>query len=418
LKATRINIVLFLGVVAIIGILAVQLFLMKEAFNNEEKKFNQKAHIALLEVVKELYGGDISKMPQQSPINKISDDYYLVNVNREFDMKVLEFYLVNEFQKVNIATDFEYAVYQCETDHMLYGNYVSYHEKPVKQPEAYFPKYSNLVYYFAVRFPDKSGYWFSSLKIWFILSGVLFLILLIYVYSIFIILRQKKYSNLQRDFINNMTHEFKTPLSSVLIASNYLAQQPQIEQEEKLKKYTGIIINQSQKLNDNVERILGLAKSDSTALFMDKRPVDVLNMIRETVENMQLKYPVLQVETESNKEPFIIDADEFHLANIIYNLIDNSIKYSAGEPVIKISLHCENNISTLRFSDQGLGIAQKNQPFVFDRFFREKNMKTNEVKGFGLGLYYVKKICMLHHWKIKLDSKQGVGTNITITIRK
>jgi len=410
--------VLFLGVIAIIGILAVQLFLMKEAFNNEEKKFNQKVHIALLEVVKELYGGDVSKMPQQSPINKISDDYYLINVNREFDMKVLEFYLVNEFQKVNIATDFEYAVYQCETDHMLYGNYISYHEKPVKQPAAYFPKYSNLVYYFAVRFPDKSGYWFANLKIWFILSGVLFLILLIYVYSIFIILRQKKYSNLQRDFINNMTHEFKTPLSSVLIASNFLAQQPQIEDEEKLKKYTGIIINQSQKLNDNVERILGLAKSDSTGFTIDKKPVDVWNIIHETVENIRLKYPELQVEMETDREPFIIEADEFHLANIIYNLVDNSIKYSAGEPMVKIRLHREKNAAVMEFSDRGLGITPKNQPFVFDRFFREKNIKTNEVKGFGLGLYYVKRICMLHHWKIRLDSKPGVGTNITITIRE
>ena len=92
MKSTRINIVLFLGVIAITGILVVQLFLMREAFSNEEKKFNQKVHIALLEVVKQLYGGDISKMPQQSPINKISDDYYLINVNRAFEMKVLEFY--------------------------------------------------------------------------------------------------------------------------------------------------------------------------------------------------------------------------------------------------------------------------------------------------------------------------------------
>lgn len=418
MKTTRINIVLFLGLLAITGILVVQLFLVREALNNEEKKFNQKVHVALLEVVKQLYGGDVSKMPQQSPINKISDDYYLINVNKAFELKVLEFYLVNEFQKVNIATDFEYAIYQCETDKMLYGNYISYHEKPAKATTTYFPKYSNLVYYFAVRFPDKSGYFFSNLKFWFILSGILFLILVIYVYSIFIILRQKKYSDLQRDFINNMTHEFKTPLSSILIASNYLIKQPQIETDEKLEKYTGIIINQSNKLNTHIERILGLAKSDNAPLSLDKKQLDALVITRDVIENIKLKYPSLNAEVETSADPFMIEADEFHFANIVYNLLDNSIKYSTGEPWVKVKLLKEGMNSSLSFSDHGLGIAPKNQQYVFDKFFREKNSRSNEVNGFGLGLYYVKKICLLHNWKIKLDSKPNAGTTITISITK
>ena len=405
-----------MGVIAIAGILVVQIFLVKEALNNEEKKFNQKVHVALLEVVKQLYNGDTSKMPQQSPIEKISDDYYLINVNKAFEMKVLEFYLVNEFQKANIATDFEYAIYQCETDRMLYGNYISYHDRANKPTPSYFPKYSNLVYYFAVRFPDKSGYLFSNLKMWFILCAILFLILIIYVYSIFIILRQKKYSDLQRDFINNMTHEFKTPLSSILIASNYLVKQPQIKNEERLEKYTGIIINQSNKLNNHIERILDLAKSDSVPLLMDKKYLNALVFIKEVIENIQLKYPELEISIVADTDSFIIEADEFHFSNIVYNLVDNSIKYSVADPTIKIYLHRDKHISLLQFSDKGLGIAPKNQQFVFDKFSLEKNIKSNEVNGFGLGLYYVKKICLLHHWKIKLESELNNGTMITISI--
>ncbi len=417
MKTTKINIVLCLGVLAITGILVVQLFLMKEAFSNEEQKFNQKVNVALLEVVKQLYGGEVEKIPQQSLINKISDDYYLINVNRAFEMQVLEFYLVNEFKKINITTDFEYAIYQCETEKMLYGNYISYSNKPLKAGKSYFPKYNNLVYYFAVRFPDKSAYFFSNLKLWILLSVILFLILIIYVYSIFIILRQKKYADLQRDFINNMTHEFKTPLSSILIASNYLIKQPQIETDEKLEKYTGIIIDQSNKLNNHIERILGLAKADAMPVLLDKTAMDALMIINNTIENIKLKYPALQIDIATDSNPFFIKADVFHFANVVYNLIDNSIKYSNQNPKIHIRLCCNNTISTIQFIDNGLGIAPKNQQYVFDKFYREKNSKSNETNGFGLGLYYVKKICLLHHWKIKLESKINIGTTISIIIK-
>ncbi len=416
MKATKINIVLCLGVAAISGILVVQLFLMREAFSNEEQKFNQKVNVALLEVVKQLYGGETEKIPQQSLINKISDDYYLINVNRAFEMQVLEFYLVNEFKKMNITTDFEYAIYQCETEKMLYGNYISYNSSPAKAGKSYFPKYNNLVYYFAVRFPNKSGYFFSNLKLWILLSAILFLILIIYVYSIFVILRQKKYADLQRDFINNMTHEFKTPLSSILIASNFLVKQSKIDTDEKLRKYAAVIVTQGNKLNHHIERILGLAKADAAAVLLDLRDTDALRIIYDVIENIKLKHPELNIAVACVTEPFLIKADEFHFANILYNLIDNSIKYSNDNLNILITLSAHNNHKSIQIRDNGLGIATKNQPYVFDKFFREKNIKTNETNGFGLGLYYVKTICQQHQWKIKLQSKLNDGTAITITL--
>jgi len=234
-KLTKLNSSILIGLIAIIGILIAQLLWTKEAFTIEEKKFSQKAHVALLEVAKKLYQGTNQELPGKNPVRKISNDYYIVNIDNDFEPEILEFYLISEFKKMNIITDFEYAMYNCQSDEMVYGNYISLSEKKQTKHLVHFPKHKNLVYYFAIRFPNETGYLFSSLRFWFVLSIALIVILLVYVYSIFTLLQQKKYSDLQRDFINNMTHEFKTPLSSILIASNYLIKKNPNQEDENLK---------------------------------------------------------------------------------------------------------------------------------------------------------------------------------------
>src|SRR6476660_8624130 len=125
MKLNRLNSVIILGLIAIIGILVAQLLWTKQAYNFEEKKFSQKAHIALLEVAKKLYEGTNHELPSENPVQKVSNDYYIVNVNNDFEPEIREFYLKSEFEKVNINTDFEYAMYNCQSDEMVYGNYVS-----------------------------------------------------------------------------------------------------------------------------------------------------------------------------------------------------------------------------------------------------------------------------------------------------
>ncbi|MEI7508251.1 MAG: HAMP domain-containing sensor histidine kinase [Flavobacterium sp.] len=417
MKTKKLNIVIVLGLVATIGILIAQLLWTKEAFNLEEKKFSQKANSALLEVVKKLYKGTSAELPSANPIKKIANDYYIANVDNEFEPAILEYYLRTEFTKFNINTDFEYAMYNCQSDEMVYGNYISLTDKSPQKRTIYFPKHKNLVYYFAIRFPNETTYLFSSLRFWFILSFALIIILLVYVYSIYTIIQQKKYSELQRDFINNMTHEFKTPLSSILLASNYLSKQDAIQNDEKLEKYTEIIINQSAKLNSHIEQILTIAKSDNTPMKMEFSEVSIIPIIRNVVENMQLKHPNLIVSIH-NEKAFFIRADEFHFTNIVYNLLDNSVKYCEDIPEINISVIEENNGLKLNFSDNGIGILPKNINFIFDKFYRISSSKSNDVNGFGLGLYYVKKICDEHHWKIDAHNNKEKGITITILISR
>ena len=300
MKLTKLNSSILIGLIAIIGILVAQLLWTKEAFTIEEKKFSQKAHIALLEVAKKLYQGTNHELPGKNPVRKISNDYYIVNIDNDFEPEILEFYLISEFKKMNITTDFEYAMYNCQSDEMVYGNYISLSEKKQTKHSVHFPKHKNLVYYFAIRFPNETSYLFSSLKFWFVLSIALIVILLVYVYSIFTLLQQKKYSDLQRDFINNMTHEFKTPLSSILIASNYLIKQNPILQDEKLEKYTQIIIDQSNKLNQHIEKILTIAKSDNAPLVLNKNQLNVLPILESVIENIKLKHPETNIEIKTN----------------------------------------------------------------------------------------------------------------------
>jgi two-component system phosphate regulon sensor histidine kinase PhoR len=416
LKLNKLNSIIILGLFAIIGILVAQLLWTKEAFTIEEKKFSQKTHIALLEVARKLYQGTNHELPNENPIRKISNDYYIVNIDNDFEPEILEFYLNSEFKKMNITTDFEYAMYNCQSDEMVYGNYISLSDKKQTKQTVVFPKHKNLVYYFAIRFPNETSYLFSSLKFWFVLSMALILILLVYVYSIFTLLQQKRYSDLQRDFINNMTHEFKTPLSSILIASNYLIKQTPILQDKKLEKYTHIIIDQSNKLNQHIEKILTVAKSDNTPLVLTKNQLNVLPILESVIENIKLKHPGTKINIKTDLDSVTIEADDFHFTNLVYNLLDNAIKYCEEKPKINIAIAKVGKLLQIDFIDNGIGISSKNTPFVFDKFYRIPSQKSNEVTGFGLGLYYVKKICTLQHWKITVKSNPEKGSTFSLLI--
>jgi two-component system, OmpR family, phosphate regulon sensor histidine kinase PhoR len=213
-----------------------------------------------------------------------------------------------------------------------------------------------------------------------------------------------------------MTHEFKTPLSSILIASNYLKQHERIKSDEKLEKYTNIIIAQSNKLNTHIETILNSAKSDNSPLQLDKKELDVLPILSDVIENIQLKYPNSNIQIVTEEKEIFIKADAFHFTNLVYNLLDNAIKYCEEKPEITIRLSKEIHQIQIDFIDNGIGISNKNLPFIFDKFYRIQSSKSNEINGFGLGLYYVKKICNLHHWKINAQNNTNHGITISLLI--
>lgn len=412
----KVKAIVLAGIAAFIGIIAIQVYWLKQAFDEEEKKFSQNIQVSLLEVANEINNYYGYTAPHVNPVSKVSKDYYIVNMRNDFDAKVLELLLTNKFKAKNISTNFEYAIYDCETDDMLYGSYVTLDKEEPAKASTYFPRAHNLVYYFAVRFPEKTSFIYNSLKGWIILCAVMIVTLFIYLYAIYIILQQQKYASLQKDFINNMTHEFKTPLASILIASDFLSKQESVSADSKLKRYSQIITDQGKKLDSHLEKILNVAKNDNSPFLLNKEPVDIIESIHQTIGIIQLKYPAAVVSVSNHLQQTIIQADAFHFSNIIYNFLDNSIKYSDRPPVVKIDLSNQGKAIVLQLSDNGIGITPKHLKHIFEKFYRAPESKKLAVNGFGLGLYYVKKICELHRWKLKAHSVPGEGTVITLTI--
>lgn len=411
MKIKKLNIIITLGFIAIIGILIAQLLWTRQAYNLEDQKFNQKVNIALMEVAEKLSGGKTSFT--ENPVQTIANDYYVVNINNEFHPVVLEHYLRTEFTRFQINTDYVYALYNCHSDKMMYGKYMSKNQEEPSDKVINFPKHKNLIYYFSIRFPDKTTYLISSLRFWYVLTAALIIILLVYVYSIYTIIQQKKFSELQRDFINNMTHEFKTPLSSILLASESLSKQEIVQESSKLQTYTSIIINQSYKLNSHIEKILNIAKNDSSGLSLKPQKIILLPFIQEIADTFRQKNENMTIDIAIESHLSVM-ADEFHFTNIIYNILDNSIKYCETNPVVKISSYKDSKGLYLKFKDNGMGIPSKNIPHIFEKFYRVPNKKNEEVNGFGLGLFYVKKVVQQHNWKISVENNADKGITIML----
>ena len=418
MKFNRFNTVIFVGLLAIVGVIIMQLFLLNQAYIFEKKDLEDKIHFALQDVVEKIYKDNKSELPITNPVKKVSENYYIVNVNDVFENRILEQYLKLEFEKVKLELDFEYAIYDCSSDEMVYGNYISLEGSSEKFCADCFSKNSDLTYYFAVRFPNIKQTYFKSLSQYWIFTGVLFLVLIIYVYSVFLMLKQKRYTDLQKDFINNMTHEFKTPLASILIASNYANTQKEIIDNPRLSKYIQIIINQSNKLNQHIEKILYVAKTESKQIALEKTNVDLKVLLELVKENIVLKHQKeIQISIEIDQN-YIIKADEFHFYNVLFNIMDNAVKYSGQTPEIKIFSEESAKGLTLKFSDNGVGIPESDLPFVFDKFFRVAREDSKDIEGFGIGLSYVKRVCEWHKWKVFVKNNTNKGITISILINK
>lgn len=417
MKFSKLNIIIAIGFLAIIGVVIMQLLMLNQAYKFEKRDMEDKIHFALQDVLVKIYKGNKSDIPITNQIKKISDNYYTVNVDDVFENNILEHYLHTEFSKVKLELDFEYAIYDCSSDKMVYGKYVSFSGKNTQACKDCFTKNSDLTYYFSIRFPDIQKAYFMNLKPYWIYTLVLLLLLAIYVYSVMLMLKQKRYTELQKDFVNNMTHEFKTPLASILIASDYVTAQEEIKKNAKLTKYIEIIKSQTAKLNQHIEKILYVAKTDSKQVFIEKTEVNLKNILANVQENILLKHPKnIIFETHIDKD-YLVIADEFHFYNTLFNLADNAVKY-ADNPRIQITTKLTNNALELQFKDNGKGIPEEDIPFIFDKFYRVSRKDSKDIEGFGIGLSYVKRICQLHKWTIKLYNNQDTGVTVTIYINK
>ncbi len=269
-----------------------------------------------------------------------------------------------------------------------------------------------------VYFPNLKQALFSAMKINLGTSiGFILLLVIIFSYTIYSIIRQKKVSEMKTDFINNMTHEFKTPVATIMLASEALKDPEAKLDQQRVNRLAGIIYDENARLGDHIERVLSIARIEKKEVNFDVQPVDLHEVIQAVTDSMslQLQKRNATIQLNLNAENSMMNADELHISNVLYNLIDNANKYSRDNPQIEVSTRSSSNKLIVEVKDKGIGMTGEQTKRVFDQFYRVPTGNLHDVKGFGLGLNYVQDIVKEMNGTIKVVSEKDKGTKFEIT---
>ena len=411
----RIKRLVVLGIISILGIFGIQYYLLSKSYSAEQRTFDHKVQLALNEVVKRVHNYNEEFYPATNPIKRLSGSYYVVNISREIDCEILEFFIKSELEKAGVTTDFEYGIYNCDAGEMVFGNYVSFSNKEVDFNPNQLITYSDWIYYFGINFPKAHWFVAAGMWIWVIFTIISITVLIFFVYAIIVVLQQKRFSELQRDVMNNMTHQFKTPLATNKLAIEFLLENEAIKSNERILKYCKTLDQQNERLNTFVDRILTVSKTEDHVKEFKQEELPVTTIINDEINLFKIKAPNATFNFNAENQ-ICVKADLFHFTNMIHNLIDNALKYSQSEVEIDISVKLRQKNILISISDRGIGIPKKELKKVFHRFYRVPTGNVHNVKGFGLGLYYVKQVCRIHHWKVRLTSELNRGTTVQILI--
>lgn len=411
MKRKTLRYVLILAFVSVAGIISIQIYWFSRAFDIREKQFNQTVNIALRSVVDQILSYNGITIPLDNPVEQLSSNYFVVMVNGDIDANLLETLLINEFKARNLDVVFEYGIFNCVDENMVYGNSISLIEnKEAKQSNMDLPKWEDNDYYFGVMFTNKRNTLLDQMRIWIFSSVVLLIVVLFFAYALFIILKQRKFTETQKQFINNMTHEFRTPISTIQLSSAVLKDPEIVKDTERLNTYANIIKEESEKLLHQVENVLQVAIIEDKKLKLKMEPLDVHEIIAQVVQGLDVHHNEGNISLHLEATDSNIVGDKTHFTNIIKNLVDNAIKYSEVNPQIIIRTYNDAKGIGIEVRDKGIGIAKEHQRKIFKKFYRVPTGNLHNVKGFGLGLNYVKNMVKQHGGDISVESEMGGGT--------
>jgi two-component system, OmpR family, phosphate regulon sensor histidine kinase PhoR len=416
MKRSTIRLVIILGTIAIMGITITQIFWFAKAFDLREKQFNYNVNLALKKVAEKILKYNNNKSSVENPVNQLSSNYFVILVNDVIDANLLELLLKEEFKKRNITMDFEYSIYDCHNEKLVYGDYVTFTSGQALKKNTVLPKWNKDNYYFGVYFPNRESNLISQMGIWLFSSFALLVVIIFFAYTLFIILKQKRLSEIQKDFINNMTHEFRTPISTIAISSEVLKNPEIINTPQRLLSYASIIQNEAYRLKSQVERVLQMASIEKEEFKLRLEVEDVHEIIKKVVDSLEagIKELNISIEFELLASNSIVICDGLHISSIIHNLIDNAVKYRGEGPKIKIRTINERGGISISIVDNGIGIGSPEQKRIFDKFYRVPTGNVHNVKGFGLGLNYVRTLVKAHKGTISVESVKGVGSTFRI----
>lgn len=393
---------------AAVSLVVIQFIQTRRTFSISDNMFNVSVNNAMDEVIKQLNGEVM-----QTPSHPAS----------AFNYQELDSLIVEELLITGIDLHPDVGLYDGSQGSFLYSSNPKQEYRLEQSPYRYSFRPIGVVsanqYYIILAFPSSGLPFQISPKIYIYMT--LFLILVIaamFIISLRTIAKQRTLDQMKSEFINNMTHEIKTPISTIGLACEMLSDESISQDVESRRNFIGIVADENQRMRVLVETILQSAKMSNKNFRINMGEVDVNSIIEKVMQSFRLTLSNRggTIETKLDAIPSVIMADELHLTNLVYNLVDNGIKYSTGAPHIIVSTDIENGHFILRVQDHGIGISKADQKHVFEKFYRVSTGNVHNVKGFGIGLNYVAQVVRLHHGHISLDSEPGKGSTFTISL--
>lgn len=345
-----------------------------------------------------------------------------LEISERVDFNELDEILGTYFKSNGINLPYNYSIVD-NRDKVIYQSNKNILVKGKPNTQVYsqklFPREdSDKKAYINVVFPTKQNFIFHSLNLLLPTIGVILLTLAIFIITIIIIFRQKQLNTMKNDFVNNMTHEFKTPISTISLASQML-QDPEIgKNPAMLTQVSNVIKDETKRLSLQVEKVLQMSMFENEKATLKLTEIHINNLIKDIISSFSLKVTSKggEIVTHLKAVDDLALVDEVHFTNVIFNLMDNALKYCDKSPILNIETWNEKNLLCISVEDNGIGIKKENLKRIFEKFYRVSTGNLHNVKGFGLGLAYVKKIVEDHHGTIDVESEYGLGTKFTIKI--
>ena len=420
IRSRALRLVILTSTVLITVIIGIQLFWLQKVYRYEDKQFNINVSKSIRSLYKDMeLVSDVSDNVQKV-IENPKPDLYLLRIDCSPNLDSLWLNLKAEFTDFDVYTDCKATIYSHETNSYIAEKYIdlpdSYHANDKSFPQAVLKRdYS----YILLFFPHRGQYIIKQMIFWIASSGMLLLVLIGLGASIFFLYRQKFLNETQKDFVNNFTHEFKTPLAVIRIAADVLQQPHIMEKPERMQNYASIIGYQTTHLQSQVERLLEIAYTDRSSLPLEKDMIDVNALMQQAINDLSplIEQKQAVINTSYSSTGNMVKSDRSYLLLAFINLIENAIKYSKN-PAIGISTVDHGPDIYISVKDNGIGIAREYQKKIFDRFYRIPEGELHTAKGFGLGLNFVKKVIDAHGGKIEVESEPGKGSSFTIKLPK
>jgi two-component system phosphate regulon sensor histidine kinase PhoR len=325
-----------------------------------------------------------------------------------------------ELKKRNISLDFKYGVYSKDgLATKLKSGYYTINKKYSYPYPLFYDEVGEPEYFLNVTFPTKNDHILSGISNILLLSlFFIFIIIIAFSSSLYQLIKQKKISEIKTDFINNMTHEFKTPIATINLALDSIKNPKIINDKEKILRYIKMIRDENKRMHTQVENVLRISRLEKNQLDISKETIDIHDTIEDAITHVSLLVNDRNGSIETHFEAITseVSGNEFHLTNVIVNMLENAIKYSKDSPKIDVYTESTNKFFIFKIKDNGIGMSKNVLKFVFDKFYREQKGNIHDVKGHGLGLAYVKEIVDKHHGTVIVESVKGEGSIFTVKL--